>query len=86
MAAATDATMSQLTEAQNEVLQIDRELVLPTSFLLDTAGRLSVIYRGRVTVDQVLADVQRLSLPESKWNDQSVPFPGRWYQSPFAGQ
>ena len=85
MAAATDDTMSKLTEAQNEVLQIDRPLVLPTSFLLDASGRLSVIYQGRVAPDQILADVQRLDLPESKWNDQSVPFPGRWYQSPFAG-
>jgi hypothetical protein len=59
-------------------------LVLPTSFLLDGQGRLSVIYRGPVTPDQLLEDVGRLGLPAPDWNELSVPFAGQWLRSPFA--
>ncbi len=84
MAAATDATMTQLTKAQDNVTQIDRPLVLPTSFLLDADGRLSVLYRGPVSPDRLLEDVRRLELSDSDWNAQSVPFPGHWFDSPFS--
>jgi peroxiredoxin len=84
MAAATDATMTQLTKAQDNVTQIDRPLVLPTSFLLDADGRLSVIYRGPVSPERLLEDVRRLELPQAQWNAHSVPFPGHWFDSPFS--
>ncbi len=86
LAAATDFTMKQLAEAQDDVTQIDRPLALPTSLLLDGDGRLSVLYRGTVTPKQLLEDVQRLSLPDPQWDATCIPFAGKWFESPFDHQ
>ena len=42
----------------NLQIAIHRQLPLPSSFLIDEYGRLAVIYKGPVTVKQVLADLQ----------------------------
>ena len=57
-------------------------LAVPTSFLLDGEGRLTVIYRGPVRVDQLLEDVQLTSASPAERRDQAAPFGGRWYTKP----
>ena len=55
-------------------------LPVPTSFLLDRDHRLAVIYRGPVSVDRLLADVQRLD--DGKQPLAPVHFPGKWFMRP----
>ncbi|MBP88321.1 MAG: hypothetical protein CMJ64_16665 [Planctomycetaceae bacterium] len=51
---------------------------IPTSFLLDEAGRISVIYQGAVEVDRLLADVALIRSRQL----QATPFAGRWFLEP----
>ena len=53
------ATASLVTDFQNEHnrhLPLHKKLPLPSSFLIDRQGRLAVIYKGTVSVDQLLVD------------------------------
>ena len=43
---------------------------MPTSFLVDKQGRLSVVYKGKVSVDQLLKDAARDSTSlRRRWID-----------------
>jgi tetratricopeptide (TPR) repeat protein len=48
-----------LTAYHHQLVCLTRPLPVPSSFLIDGTGRLTTIYKGRVSVDQVLADVLR---------------------------
>ena len=58
----------------------DRQLPfsVPASYLLDGAGGLAVIYRGRVDLEQLLLDIQRLQASPDEIRQQAAPFPGRF--------
>jgi len=62
--------------------QLDDKITLPVpaSFLLDASGHLAVIYKGPVTVDQLLADARMLS--SSADQDPAVAYAGRWFLRP----
>ena len=73
--------------AQLEVLQLTNlgmqiPLALPTSFLLDEQGLVSVIYKGPVTAEQLRNDVSLLSTPPEERRNLAVPFSGRWLGAP----
>ena len=51
-----------------------RALAIPTSFLLDSNGRIVKVYRGEVAPDQILADVKA-------GTGEALPFAGRWVAS-----
>ena len=51
---------------------------IPTSFLLDEAGRIRVIYQGAVETDRLLADVASIRSRQL----QPTPFAGRWFLEP----
>jgi len=56
---------------------------VPVSLLLDAEGRLAVLYLGRVTVTQVLADARLAStLQDEAWHDAAAVFPGPWIERP----
>lgn len=55
---------------------------LPSSFLLDRFGRLSVIYPGRVTIDQLIEDVRSLEAGSDTAADAYLPLPGTWLYLP----
>ncbi|MEE8411667.1 MAG: tetratricopeptide repeat protein [Acidobacteriota bacterium] len=55
---------------------------VPVSFLIDGAGNLAVIYKGRVEVDDLLADLGQLDAGRIDLRDWAAPFPGRWYTPP----
>ena len=65
---------------------IDRQqnLPVPCSFLLDRAGRVAAIYKGRVTSEQLRSDVRLLDAPLTEQRAAAVPLPGRWACEPFA--
>ncbi|HIF33967.1 MAG TPA: tetratricopeptide repeat protein [Planctomycetaceae bacterium] len=57
-----------------------RTTVLPSSYLLDEFGRLTVIYPGPLGVEQLLSDVAMI---QSRPTDEvAFPFPGRWLEKP----
>ncbi len=53
---ASAETLGVLQHLHDNLTPMNRPLPVPTSFLVDAAGRLAVIYKGRVSVDTVLAD------------------------------
>lgn len=57
-------------------------LPVPTSLLIDASGRLSVIYKGRIDVDQLLTDAAQSSNDSGDRLATSLPFPGRWLTKP----
>lgn len=56
----------------------DIEPSVPTSLLLEPSGKIAVVYRGRVGLDQVLADMPILSTTGQERRNASVPLSGRW--------
>lgn len=54
---ANERLIASFQELHDFQLPLHRDLPLPTSFLIDRQGRLAVIYKGPVTVDQLLNDV-----------------------------
>lgn len=57
-------------------------MVLPTSFLIDRAGRVAAIYRGPVEVPTLLSDVELLDASAEEVARAAVPFGGRWMLGP----
>ncbi len=69
------ATMETIV---NFVYGPNRPLPVPTSFLFDSSGQLAAVYKGGVTVDQLLADVETLTLKDDEFQQAALPFKGRW--------
>lgn len=63
---------------QRSVLRMQQPLPIPSSFLIDGRGKLRVIYKGPVSSDQLLADVQLLEANSKQIIAASVPYPGKW--------
>ena len=62
---------------------LKKPLPVPTTFLLDGRGRVAAIYKGRTSVDTLLADVALLEKPVEHQRAEAVPFAGRWASRPF---
>jgi tetratricopeptide (TPR) repeat protein len=75
---ASTSTVDTLQIAHDLLLAQRRPLPVPTSFLLDSQGRIAVIYKGQVDVDQLLKDVATLELDDDEQRRAALPFPGRW--------
>ncbi len=56
----------------------ERELTLPSSFLVDGKNRLLAFYRGAVSAKQVIADLQLGKESTETFRNRSVPIAGRW--------
>jgi len=59
-----------------------QDLLLPTAFLIDAAGRVVKAYRGSVDVSEILRDVPRIEASASERLARAVPFPGTFYSPP----
>lgn len=63
-----------------------RDLPVPCSVLIDAEGKLAAVYKGPVSVDKVLSDLNWLRNPGGVERDHlRLPFPGRWRQKPGPG-
>lgn len=69
--------VDKLQLINNLILDDYRNFPLPSSFLIDKEGRLAAIYKGAVTVDEVLADADQLSLEGAARHEATQPFSGR---------
>jgi tetratricopeptide (TPR) repeat protein/peroxiredoxin len=76
---ATERLLQMFEALRGELFSHEQPYPLPTSFLIDAQGQVSVIYVGPLTVDQLLADVTEV-LPASQESlrVRSVPLAGRW--------
>jgi tetratricopeptide (TPR) repeat protein/thiol-disulfide isomerase/thioredoxin len=77
-----DGLVETLEVVQRTYIGRQRPLPLPASFLIDAAGRVSVIYRGPVTVQQLLADIGLLNGDHAARVNAAVPFAGQWLKPP----
>ena len=62
------------------IVPLERPLPLPSSFLLDAKGRLTVIYKGPVSVDQLLADAQHNDDTLFERRRRAALLPGRFLE------
>lgn len=75
-------TVRNLDLFQQSILDRWTALPVPSSFLLDSFGRVAVIYKGPVSEDQIMKDLQLLDADPFVVRDASVPFPGKWLDNP----
>lgn len=66
----------------DELLVAQRPVPVPTSFLIDENWRLVAIYKGKVSPEVALAELDRLALPFEERRIGTLPFPGRWNFAP----
>ncbi len=59
-----------------------RSLPVPTSFLINATGDIAAIYKGPVSVDQLLSDVSNLRATWDRRLALAVPFEGIWHSPP----
>ena len=75
---ADKALVEKLESVQRELIYRQRQLPLPSSFLIDPAGRLAAIYKGPVSPTRLASDAELARNPPADLRNASVPFPGRW--------
>ncbi|MGI9456880.1 MAG: ASPIC/UnbV domain-containing protein [Aeoliella sp.] len=75
---ATADLLDNLQLSQDRLFDLHDRLKLPGSFLLDRDGKLTAVYRGSVSVDRLLADVQAGSLSAEARRVRALPFAGKW--------
>ena len=76
----TKQLVANMQSYHDVLVRLDRPLPVPSSFLIDSKGFVSVMYRGRLSVDDLLADIghtQRTFV--ERWL-QAAPLPGRTIQ------
>ena len=81
-AAAPPPVVRNLDLFQRAVLDLWQPLPVPTTFLLDSNGEVAVIYKGPVSVEQILRDRQLLDAPPESWREAALPFPGIFISKP----
>lgn len=81
---ATEETLDKVEIVKRSLFDRRFPLSLPFSMLIDGEGRVAVLYRGGVTADDLLADLELLGAPDADLRAASAPFPGRWYTDPPA--
>ncbi len=74
---ATDAFIETLEAVQRVLRDEQTPLPLPSSFLLDATGRVAVLYRGPVSLDQLVKDLEILKTPAGQLGAIAQPFPGK---------
>lgn len=66
--------------------QLDKyeTLPVPSSLLLDSKGRIAVLYKGPVEAEQLAHDLALLKRPPEQRHAEAAHFPGRWIDGPWA--
>lgn len=67
---------------QQVLLERDRPLPLPSSLLVDAEGKITVFYKGPVSMDVVVKDVALCGASPSVLREAATPFPGHWLSEP----
>ena len=80
--AINEATVQRLDLFQRSFLDRWLPLPVPCSFLLDSTGRLAVLYKGPVEAETLLADLVLLEADRETLREEATPFSGRWASRP----
>lgn len=80
--AASDEWIQTFDLVQRAVLDRQRRMPVPTSFLVDGEGRLAYVYKGPVSAERLAADVGNLKLDDVAFAGANAPFEGRWTKRP----
>jgi tetratricopeptide (TPR) repeat protein len=83
---ADTATVEAMELLNRSIVELQTPLPAPTSFLLDSAGRVAAIYKGPVPTALLVADAALPDKPVEAQRDAAVPFAGRWASQPFPPQ
>jgi len=79
---ADEAMIEALQQLDNHLTAAARPLPVPTSFLIDPKNRVAVLYKGKVSVDQILDDARKVELDlEQRWKRSAV-LPGSTISDP----
>jgi thiol-disulfide isomerase/thioredoxin len=79
-------SVERLDKFQDRILQKHRGIVLPTSFLLDGERNVVAVYKGPVTVEQILDDAKLLGMDREERLQACLPFTGQWFHSPLVDE
>lgn len=79
---ATDEFYTRLQQAHDWPFRRRIPMPVPISFLVDGKGRLTAIYRGAVSAEQILADVGLFKMSDEELLAASLPFDGQWMFRP----
>ena len=75
---ATPDGLAALNIVQRQLFNVRRDLVVPTTFLINRRGAIEKVYRGRVSPSTLVADLKRLPLTTGERLKLALPFPGRF--------
>ncbi len=79
---ASSSLVSDFQNEHNRHIPLHKQLPLPSSFLIDQQGRLIVIYKGKVSVDQILADATHSEGDRDARMVRSSPLGGQTIKHP----
>jgi tetratricopeptide (TPR) repeat protein len=83
-AAAVDAEHSGTLDLFHQAfLSLRRPLPIPSSFLATADGRVAVIYRGPLSIEQLLHDLELLDSGPESIRTRAAPFQGKWHTTPI---
>ncbi|MBI4584033.1 MAG: ASPIC/UnbV domain-containing protein [Planctomycetes bacterium] len=80
---ATPELMESLEILYSTILHDQRPFPVPMSFLVDSSGWITAVYRGTVTAEQLLSDARLCAALPLESAQKSLPFPGRWHELPL---
>jgi len=80
---ADKALVGQLEDLQRELIYRQRQLPLPSSFLIDPQGRLAAVYKGPVSAEELKRDAALAKAPPADLRNAAVPFRGQWSSDLF---
>ncbi|MGI9242095.1 MAG: tetratricopeptide repeat protein [Verrucomicrobiales bacterium] len=74
--------VQSLDDLQRAVLDRWIPLPVPSSFLVAPSGELVAIYKGAVSVEQLIADIPLAEADAAARRDAAISFPGKWVGEP----
>ena len=79
---ATPTLVEKLQLVHDHLFKPHRPLAVPVSFLIDSKGRLAVISKGPLKMEELERDMENLSLSGVDLLNSALPFPGQWFGAP----
>jgi tetratricopeptide (TPR) repeat protein len=75
--------VGKLDTLHRSLVDLQYDLPVPSSFLIDPHDQLVVLYKGPLTTEQLLSDVSLLDASAQQLRDAAAPFPGTWITKPL---
>ena len=75
--------VQNLDTLHRSLVDLQHDLPVPSSFLLDCDNQLVVLYKGPVSTQQLLDDLRLLDVSPAQLRDAAVPYSGTWITKPL---